>query len=351
MIRRLGAWLRLVPMALAPMALAGTLAFPPPAPAQADDRRPVRVVAEGRLAVSSPQGPAVLPVELSANWSRPLYGVNRVVVMLHGTLRNADAYLRAADQAREQAGALAATTLLVVPQFLADVDVQAHHLPPEFLRWDLDGWKQGSPARGPAPLSSFDALDALLARLADTSVLPMLRDVVVAGHSAGAQVAQRYAAVGRGDSVLMERGIRVRYVVANPSSYLWFGPDRPRPAPPGTCVEVDRWKYGLSNAPPYVTDPDTVETRYLSRDVVYLLGEADTDPAHKFLDRSCAALAQGENRYARGMQFRHALEQRHPNLVRHRIFALPGVGHDAARVFASPCGIAALFGRDGCVGL
>ena len=319
--------------------------------AQPADQQPVRAVAEGRLVVSTAAGRGTLPVALSADWSRALPSVTRVVIMVHGTLRNADAYLRLAEQARAAAQAPVETTLLVAPQFLADQDAEAHHLPGDFLRWDTDGWKAGNPASGPVGLSSFDAFDALLARFADPVLFPALRHVVVAGHSAGAQVVQRYAVVGRGEAALGARRVAVRYVVANPSSYLWFGEERPRPVDRAACPEVDQWKYGFRNAPPYVGETRGLERRYVAKDVVYLLGEADRDPNHRFLDRSCAAMAQGEDRFARGMQFMLMLEVRRPNLVHNRVLPLVGVGHDAAAVFGPVCGMAALFGREGCVGL
>jgi hypothetical protein len=34
------------------------------------------------------------------------------------------------------------------------------------LYWDVEGWKGGHPALGPAPLSSFTAMDSLLRQLA-----------------------------------------------------------------------------------------------------------------------------------------------------------------------------------------
>lgn len=315
-------------------------------PATANDRAPVGVVADGRLAVG---GDATLAVGLSSDWSRPLHAVAQVVVMLHGADRDAEAARRIADAARETAGALAQTVLVVAPQFLADVDAQAHQLPSTVLRWTPEGWNQGDPALGPAPVSSFAAIDALLARLADPTGFPALRQVVLAGHSAGAQAVQRYAAVGRGEAALSARGIAVRYVVANPSSWLWFDADRPRPV--ADCPGVDAWKYGLRNTPAYVADPAGAERVYLARDVVYLLGEADTDPAHPALDRSCAAMAQGDTRLARGMLFMFHLELRHPNLVHHRVVGLPGIGHDARRMFTSVCGLGAVFGRPGCPGL
>jgi hypothetical protein len=51
---------------------------------------------------------------------------------------------------------------MIVPQFLAEVDIERWHLPPDTLRWSLEGWEGGEPALGPTPASSFDALGAIL---------------------------------------------------------------------------------------------------------------------------------------------------------------------------------------------
>src|SRR3984893_19299219 len=87
----------------------------------------------------------------------------------------------------------------------------------------------------PAPASSFEVLDALLARLADRRLFPNLNQVVVAGHSGGAQVVQRYAIAGKGELALTRQGIGVRYVVANPSSYAYFNGVGQEPSIAANC--------------------------------------------------------------------------------------------------------------------
>jgi pimeloyl-ACP methyl ester carboxylesterase len=316
--------------------------------AEPANHSPVSASLNGRLAIATEPGHAELPLHVSADWTRALPDVTRALVLVHGDLRDANATLRVAEAARYAGGEAGHNTLLVVPQFLTAPDMLAHHLPSAVLHWSVAGWVDGEAALGPAPVSSFAVIDAILARLNDAKLFPTLRQVVIAGHSAGGQLVQRYAVVGRGMSMLTQRGIAVRYVVANPSSYLWFGDDRPAMVKRGACPGADHWKYGLAGAPAYVEQIDRLEERYIARDVIYLLGEADTDPAHPFLDKSCEAEAQGATRYARGMHYLLALEQRHPNLVRHRILSVWGIGHDAGSMFVSPCGLAALFDRLGC---
>lgn len=163
---------------------------------------------------------------------------------------------------------------------------------------------RGEAARQPGPISSFAALDALLAHFANRALYPSLSAVVMMGHSAGAQLLQRYAVAGREGEKLARDGISVRYIVANPSSYLYFDDERPNGevTAGGACPAATEWKYGLKSAPPYVVSQDLqdLESRYVRRSVVYLLGEADTDPYTHFIDRSCAAMAQGPYRLARG---------------------------------------------------
>jgi len=316
-------------------------------PTRAD---PVTEMVDGRMIIETPSGQAAMPIGTTPDWDDPQPGVTRAVIMLHGLGRDAARsveHLRAASDASRTPPA---ATLLIVPQFLADADMTALALPPSTLHWDALLWPGGAPALGPAPVSSFDVLDAILVRLADRARFPALRHVVLAGHSAGGQMAQRYAIVGRGDQRLRDAGIALRFVIANPSSWLWFGDDRPDPNP--ACPDFNRWRYGLAGVPPYVSQPmDNLEKRYLAHDAVYLIGERDRDPNQPSLDRSCGAMTQGPHRFARAMQFMFNLELRQPNQVYHRLFIIRDVGHEPARMFTSRCGLAALFDTTGCVGL
>ena len=308
---------------------------------------PVAEVAPSTFAIA---GSGRLPLFANVDWSQPQPDATRVVLVVHGVDRNAANYFATARDALALVGGDAAHhTVLLVPQFLTETDAQAHALAPEILRWHGAAWEGGLPAQGPVGVSSFAALDAILARLADAKAFPALRELVIAGHSGGGQIVQRYAVVGNGADALAARGVAVRYVVANPSSYLWFSAERPLPAD-AECREVDRWKYGFEgDVPPYVTqDAATLEKRYAQRDVTYLLGGADTNPHHPALDVSCAGEAQGPTRYARGLNYFHMLQARDGDRLRHRVSTVAGVGHDERRMFMSACGLAALFDAPAC---
>lgn len=314
-------------------------------------REPVKSVAGTLLPVPYAGGTALFPVYTSADWTVPHPEFSRAVLIFHGLLRNANAYFDAGLQAQAAAGEAGKTALIVAPQFLAAFDIPAHHLPGATLGWAYDRWARGEPALTPAPLSGFDAIDAVLAHLADRSLFPNLSTVVIAGFSAGAQIVQRYAVVGHGEDALTRAGITTRYIVSDPSSFLYFTADRPVPSP--GCKTVDSWHYGFSTGvPPYVQGtPDALEQRYAARDVTYLMGTADTDPNHPVLDTSCAGEAQGPQRFARGHAYFAMMQARHGASLRQHLIDVPGVAHEGQKMFNSACGLALLFGSPGCAAL
>ena len=317
---------------------------------------PVAVVAPARLSLSTPAGLVQAPLYLSADWSVPQPRIARAVIVIHGKLRNADAYYRTAERARAAAGAAPGTTLLIAPQFLATIDAKALNLPADVLRWKGNAWMGGEPSADNAALSSYSVLDAIARRLSDRRLFPHLKSVVFAGHSGGAQVVQRYAVAARGAHALVRAGIAVSYVVANPSSYVYFDARRPTahggfaPFDTATCPGFDNWKYGMQARPPYLEDrsPAQLEAGYARRRVTYLIGGRDTDPGQAALDRRCAAEAQGGNRLARGQAYFHYLLARHPQGLNQQLHVVPGVGHDGARMLTSPCALAVTFGVKTC---
>lgn len=291
-------------------------------------------------------GSGALSIGVSQDWNHPLPQVQRALIVIHGRLRNAQTYLRSAEQAATQAGQLS-TTLIIAPQFLNQSDDSRHALAQNLLRWHANDWMAGAPALGPEPVSSYTVLDQILEHLNDRQRFPALREVVIAGHSGGAQVVQRYAIATRADKALQARGIKVRYVIANPSSYAYFNTQRPIPTfDPASCPGFNTWKYGLEGLPAYASEQKTapLEQAYMQRDITYLLGAKDIDPNHPALDKSCEAEAQGAFRLARGKHWFEYLTQRHPRGLNQRLIEVPDVGHNGDQMFTSPEGKKALFG-------
>ncbi|MHC2103718.1 alpha/beta hydrolase [Methylobacterium sp. CM6246] len=310
---------------------------------------PVPVVQDARLEVRARQGVGVVPLHVTQDWTVSQPGIRRAVIVIHGWPRRD---LRSGEYAVARAGMAADDALVITPQFLIQADIAAHHLPDTTLRWGPNDWAIGRDAAAPASISSFDVLDAILDRLADRQTFPNLRKVVVAGHSAGGRFVQRYAAVGHGQAPLRTAGVHIRYVVANPSDYLYFDAARPFAPAPG-CSAVNRWAYGLDTGlPRYATqlsDPESLWTEYLAKDIVYLLGTDDNDQNHPQLDRSCAAEAQGLSRLQRGIAFVKTMAA--AGALRQSLLEVPGVGHHSSQIFGSQCGVFALFDNGSCAAI
>jgi pimeloyl-ACP methyl ester carboxylesterase len=298
----------------------------------------VKEVSPGRLLLTSGEiavgiGPAPTKIE-------------RVLIIIHGRLRNAETYRQSAEHAAEQAGQ-SATTLVIAPQFLNESDIALHPVADSVLRWQGNDWMTGGSSTAPFALSSYAALDEIVARFADRLQFPDVKQVVIAGHSGGAQVVQRYALLSHDQPALMAAGVQVRYVIANPSSYAYFDERRPVAFSHAGCPQFNRWKYGLTDLPAYAEGqtPAQLKEHYAKRDIVYLLGQQDTDPNHPALDKRCEAKAQGANRLIRGRNYFDYLKRLYPQGMSQQLIEVPGIGHDGDAMFNSPEGRRVVFGQ------
>lgn len=273
--------------------------------------------------------------------------VTRALIIVHGVLRDADYYYDTGVIAANDAHQLA-QTFVIAPQFVEKSELAGQNVSPETLYWSGE-WPGGSDAIAPAPISTYDVFDAMIARLAEARRFPNLKEIVIAGHSAGGQIVQRYAVVGKAPQLDGGDSVPVRLIVSNPSSYFYFTDWRPLPQ--HNCSDFDQWRYGLAGAPRYVTGTAAeLEARYVRRRVIYLMGTADTNPREEDLDQSCGGEAQGPYRFARAKYFIGYIARRHPNGTAQEYAFVRGVPHDNRRMFASECGLAAIFGgsRESC---
>jgi pimeloyl-ACP methyl ester carboxylesterase len=114
--------------------------------------------------------------------------ITRALVMVHGAGRNADHYFETATAAGFLAGVLD-STIIIAPRFIASPDKPAAN---EVL-WPERGdtWRSGGMSPTNPTISSFDFMDEIVRTLADKKIFPNLTRIVVAGHSAGGQFANR----------------------------------------------------------------------------------------------------------------------------------------------------------------
>jgi pimeloyl-ACP methyl ester carboxylesterase len=256
------------------------------------------------------------------------------------------------------AGEASRDTILITRQFLTAKDIAAHGLANAVLRWRKNDWQQGKASADPVALGSFEVVDEIFRRLAERSIFPNLKTIVLVGHSAGGQLVQRYAAIGRGDAGMEHLKIHVRYLVANPASYFYLTSDRPgatgafHPFDAGSCPGFDHWPYGLNpGVPSYGTGLQSKQARaaYLRQDIVYLLGTSDNAPDADGMDHSCGAEAQGATRYARGLAYNAYVHLLDPQTRQH-VLEVPGIAHLSYPMLSSACGLFALFDKAGACG-
>jgi hypothetical protein len=186
--------------------------------------------------------------------------VDHLIIVLHGRDRNPEDYFTYAVTAAQMAGRLD-RTIIISPAFREQNDLKAV----TDLYWDrssgsaaLNDWAMGGQSAGPSSTSSYLVIDKIIESIAQSGHFPNLKSVVVAGHSAGGQLAHRYALVGN----VKNQGLNLAfgYVAANPSSYAYLSELRPIAdsltdfaIPVSTdCNYWNEWGYGLVDPNTYI---------------------------------------------------------------------------------------------------
>lgn len=270
---------------------------------------------------------------------------SRAVVLVHGVRRNADDYYQYGQSLLKKAGFDANDTLLLSLNFLTAEDSRAGS---DMPLWARDKWMHGTASsKGRRGIDAFAVLDDLLLYLADRQHFPAMQEIVLIGHSAGGQLMQRYSILGDGDERLATTGIKVRYVISAPSSYVYIEDSRLqegsfKPVRTVMCPSFSRYRYGLDRAPFYLTrqnlGAEQLFRRYAARDVTFMVGERDNDPWHRVLDRTCGANMQGAHRVERQLnylRYEAFLSSKWGVPIHHPQITVAGIGHNAARLLAT----------------
>ena len=85
---------------------------------------------------------------------------------------------------------------MIAPQFLNESDVALYSLPATLLRWQGNEWMGGGLSTGPNSLSSYAALDEIVARITDRKQFPDVKQIVIFGHSGGGAQSSLRGATG-----------------------------------------------------------------------------------------------------------------------------------------------------------
>ena len=244
----------------------------------------------------------VLGTTLRVFTYRPGCSPRLVLAVFHGLGREAGPYR---DAARPLADTLCA--IVVVPEF-------------DDERFPTSTYQRGGVVRHgvflPPGARTVDMVAPLIAWARAALAQPALPYALL-GHSAGGQFLGRVAAYTAPDAM--------RIVIANPSS--WVMPSLTENAP-----------YGFGKVP----NAEPALRAYLALPITVLLGGSDTGRHN--LSSEPEAVAQGANRLERGRNTfvkAQAVAREHGWTFGWTESEVPGVGHSATKMFASPQAAAA----------
>jgi hypothetical protein len=255
------------------------------------------------------------------------------------------------------------TTLVIAPQFLMKkhlTDSDPNSDEQNLLHWTVYPFWGSSRAAikssaQPLNLSAYDILETIISSLCNKTTFPNLKRITILGHSAGGQLVIRFAAANTvEDTAALPAGVKIRYIVMNPSSYVYLTPERPvieselKFAIPSDeqikkIPNYNYYGYGLDKLYGFhrrkKLTPQTIKDRFPARNVIYLLGQNDVHTGGG-LDTGPAALLQGPNRLERGKMFYQYLQHVYGlEITKHQKIALiPNAGHSSRQIISSRTG-------------
>lgn len=260
--------------------------------------------------------------------------LENAVIVVHGQNRNADEYFSWLTSTFNNAD-LSNNTILISPFFKDQNDAG-----PGDIHWRTSGWREGQNSSDATGLSSFAVIDELIAQLANKDRFPVLKKVIITGHSSGGLWTQVYAAANRAEN--LNTGLGFEYVVAN-SQYFYY-PDEVRYnessqifVEPVGCSTFSQWPLGFANPPAYLSGiPEaTVNQQLIERKVTYLLGNGpQADPTLNTND--CEATLLGSSRFRRGENAHLLMQTNYPTNNQHQKVVVEGIGHNGQQMYQSP---------------
>lgn len=322
---------------VASLALMLAWSMPFSQPVRADEQRWPANVSESSFALPARAG----NFHYFSLYTQQHQPVVSVLIILHGHPRDVGNTLAAAAEAAMGTSA-SSNTAIIAPLFQVatgqDSRCRSSGLPAAMAGdalWSCSSWLAGS-LDSQQRITAFGVMDSLLLSLKQR--WPTLHRVTIAGFSAGGQFVQHYIAFAH-----PPEGVQLRFVVGDPGSWLYF--DSRQVA---DCPNANKWKYGLDDLPAWLNETAlSARQRYVLADVQYLEGAEDKGKGPgrywKILDKSCAAMAQGEYRLDRGLNY----EKYDRDVLRppraHKLTVVPDCAHDVRCVFTSKEGRQALF--------
>lgn len=243
------------------------------------------------------------------------WGGERVLMVMHGTLRNADDYRDHSIGMGDRFDAL-----IVAPKF------DRERFPSR--RYHRGGVQRKDRTAAPPAEWTYAFIPKIADRVRSLTDRPMAKLYII-GHSAGGQFVVRMSAFGDTGAVAL--------VAANPGSVLLPSRDLP-------------FGYGFGKLPAELADEKRLR-HYLAAPMTIYCGTADNAPDNYF-DRSVSAMVQGNGRHQRGLALYwsgRTLAKARGWKFGWRFVEAPGVPHDHSKMFDHERCAVALFGEQPAV--
>ena len=254
---------------------------------------------------------------------------------------------------------LSKSTLVMAPQFLMEKHVKSS-TDKNLLFWKAYPFWGSSVSTTKSAgrdlrISAYSILDQVISNICSKTTFPNVQRLTILGHSAGGQLVNRFAASNAVEyDVIRPAGIHWRYIVMNPSSYVYFSAKRSVNGsmqdfsePPDKIIEshphYNNYGYGLDRLYSYHRNhgltPEKIRHMYPQRNVIYLLGEQDC-VADASMSTHPHAMLQGDNRLDRGkIYYGHLIDEFGPSIKdTQEIAIIPKVGHSGRQMILSKQG-------------
>jgi hypothetical protein len=299
-------------------------------------------------------------------------------IVQHGSDRDGDEYFAALYSI------IGEKAPIIAPNFYLHHDISAPltwYQPHRNLAWRGSEytWKIGSDASAPIAghyalrgreCSSFEVYDHFLTHFGNKRLFPNLNQVTFVSHSGGSSMVSHYSQIHDGRT-----HFSIRYVLSNAPHQAYFTSVRPVEE---YCQAASHYPFQLvrRGMPRYIaarfTNARYMFQRWISRDVILIVGWLDTALLYPGGVQDCGSRAQGgRNRrdrdevywtYINILAGRNASVSRemgyhrlmangaqsltsHRTAFHHKHCIVPDAGHDQYDIFRSGCGRAAIAGR------
>lgn len=235
--------------------------------------------------------------------------IQYAVIVVHGILKDSDNAYSLLLGDINQLHIPPNNAIIIAPQFLTENDITNNHLTGNIATWAFESWDSGDYATSKTSkeLSSFTVIDEMLLSLSRN--FPNLKYIDVIGFSAGGQFIQRYAALDNfPQQLLLKNKIKLSYMVVSPSSYLYLDGVRNQHHDISKleqlCKNYNDYKYGIEDINKYFKHSflPTNYNEYAEKNIYYIIGNNDNHQ-DLYLDKSCQAMIQGQNRVQRATNF------------------------------------------------